>query len=171
MPPPLPPWPRRGRSCWPATAAPRAECSPGRSQRAGGRGAIDDQRRHRRHAHHRRARAASRRGRRHPDHRQPQPVALQRPEAVFRRRTRHSRPAWANRSCSNTAPAVPLGLRTSAWEPASCWSTRNRPTWRWCWPRSSRSGSASGASACCWTPTTAPAARWDGVCWRNSAAA
>ena len=142
----------------------------GDQQRAGGRGAIDDQRRHRRHADDRRARAASRRGRRNPDHGQPQPVALQRPEAVFRRRARHSgRPGRKGLAAiphrpSRLGRARPPGNRRTA--------DRHAIGPPGAGPGDGRAGADPQAPLprAAWTPITAPAARWAGACWRNSAA-
>ena len=111
------------------------------------------------HAHRRRAGAAMRRRRRDADHRQPQPLALQRHEAVFRRRTSHSRrlgrtglgayrrgeSAWV--AARPPRHALAVARSRSAGHLDAVLATVD-----------AASGSAAGGSACCWTPITARAA-------------
>ena len=89
-----------------AAALPPGDILIGRDSRPSGRmlslavqaglqaaGTHHDRRRHRRHAHRRRSAATLQGRRRHSDHRQPQSRAVQRAEAVLRRRPRDSRRA------------------------------------------------------------------------------
>ncbi len=177
MPRPLPSRCPRARSSSRATAATAAPML-GRGHSAGSarRRPRHDRRRRRRHADHRRAGAAVGGGRRHPDLRQPQPAAVQRPEAVLRRGPRAFRPRRGRRCSSATAP----------WPPTR-WVARRRPAGHVgkSLPVPTRSTATlqlvlatvdaranpqPPVSACCWTPTTARAACWAGGCWTSWAA-
>ena len=105
-----------------------------------------------------------RRRRRDPDLGQPQSGSVQRNQTVWARRTR-------DLGRRGTAGAGPVSTtRAPAWVgherigDVQSWRIRSADTSNSCCRRSTSSASAANRSACCWTPTTAPAVDWVPSC-------